>query len=260
MKLFYKFIMLILICSSLVHCNKRDLSLVAKTLHLTISGQDYNLSGDKSLINNLVEFMDKLDPDESDGWGNFGFNDKRSTLNAQSHGLISSISLNPGNYTIGSNSNGNFNFTTLDQFFGTNLSFGVTSSAGTNTAQIYIPNNFEVTMPPNGDTVSKNQGFIINWTVDSNPLNDKGVYIELFYSVHYNQLYNLSVTGESMVKRYLVPDNGSLNISASDLAIFQPGKLEITIKKGNYHNFVVSDKNFPVLFEISSLIGVDLVD
>lgn len=114
---------------------------------------------------------------------------------------------------------------------------------------LYVPNLFEITGPieSNLATISKNSGTYINWSIDTNPNNDKGVLIEISYSAQLNKIYDTASAKQNVIKHFLSQDNGYFEMGPIFLSEFPNAEvIELTVTKGNYANLLLHGKNFPI--------------
>lgn len=244
-------------------CDKSDLIKLNTSLGLsTIIGAEVNLDGDPTLIENYISFLDNYDETNNAGNGQVSFNYQALKLNL--HAIspsVRNITINPGNYSVNVDQNNNFNLYIDNTYFGTNLTLSLTSSLDSTSEQVYIPEDFTVSSPINSSVVSRAAGINVQWNVDTNSLNNKGVIIELSYDIGMEKLLDPSVVGENIVKRYLVRDVGTLNFSSADLSDFPNCRwLKINVAKGNYQNFVINGKNMPFVFINKKQLSVELTD
>ncbi|MCC6815635.1 MAG: hypothetical protein IT267_04430 [Saprospiraceae bacterium] len=225
------------------------------------------LEGDQALIDNFELFLDNFDPADSDGDLGLDCNGEYISLNGQSK-LINQISINSNQHiinNISSQANIPSGFTKgfQNSYFGSILNFELSNQTSQYNTSLYIPNNFSVINPTSNITaVSKSTGFNIDWTVDPNPLNNKGVAIEIFYSIQQEKIYNSNVTGENIVRTFLVPDNGHFVVTPQILINFPPcNSLLISVAKGNYTSVLLSNsKNLPIFYKQKYQIGLKLTN
>ncbi len=114
---------------------------------------------------------------------------------------------------------------------------------------LYVPNLFEITGPieSNLASISKISGTYIQWGIDANPNNDKGIFIEISSNAQLNKILDSTATNIDVTKYFLTPDNGYFDISSSILSEFPIGStIEVTLTKGNYINILLHGKNFPI--------------
>ncbi len=237
-------------------CTKSD---VNHSIYSIINNK-YSLIGDQTLIDSFYTFLDKYDSTLIIGNGQVNFSNIRTTLWAYAiNDEIASININPGNYIINpTNPDKNFNFNTNSTFLGSTINVTVLSSTAVNTsAQVYLPSDFSYSPSPSDSSFSRSHDITFSWTTDPN--NYKGVLIELFYDVSLNSLYNPNVTGNNIVKRFLVPDNGSYTISSAYLSQFPACRLSVKISKGNYYSFDINGKQFPMIFANTKQYSIDLI-
>jgi hypothetical protein len=128
----------------------------------------------------------------------------------------------------------------LKSLFGTEAYFDVNiPKIGSFKEQLYVPHllNASILMQ-DGASVSKVAGLTLNWEVDRNPLNNKGVLVELYYDAFANKSTDIkasSLPSQSISKYIVVPDDGNYHLSESDFAEL-PSNVNITIKiyRGNF--------------------------
>lgn len=243
-------------------CSKPEANSILSYAIGSVIGQTYNLNGDSILVQNLVNFLEI--GEDGDGGGFINFENSKLMVNASSKEEVNTLIISPGNIVVLANQNGNINGifpNTNNQYFGSNINIGISSTNYGQNYTLYMPHDFTVISPTIGSIVSKSSGFTLEWTTDSNPLNDKGVLIELTFDLEYNILFDPNLSGDSMVKRFLVPDNGSYTISSSDLMEFPKCKgIFVSVQKGDYKNYVINSKNFPIALINKKMLPVEFIN
>jgi hypothetical protein len=143
----------------------------------------------------------------------------------------------------------------LKNLFGTEAYFTVNiPNIGASKEKLYVPNLLKASiLMKDGYPVTKSSGLALNWAVDRNPLNDKGVLVELFYDASANKSTNVnasSLPSQSITKYIVVPDDGNYLLSKVDLAEL-PSNANITIKiyRGNFKTATIGKEQ-----EISLLV------
>lgn len=142
----------------------------------------------------------------------------------------------------------------LASLYGTKAIFQLnTTQTGDIQEQIYVPKQMDarISIDNNVAGVSKQTGLSVNWTTDSNPLNDKGILIELFYDAYTNKSVstNPAALPNNNVTQYIVvADNGNYTLTSSDL-VNLPSNTNITIKihRRNFRTVNVGKENINLL-------------
>lgn len=228
-----------------------------------ITSTNHSWSGDKGLIQQLVDFYTKTHDDKkllgdiliqkhnSRSDGKFDMNTTVNAYIKSDSNAVVSLSSNDGtSYILEKYSNGNFSIRNSHEekfkLYGKTVNVeskkGVTFRSDTiidwNTS-LYIPQSLVVTCFNEPDLqISKNTGKNITWIPDNNSANDKGVIIRLTYNPLYEKLFpnTGSLSNTDFERLIVVKDNGSYQLTAADLSDFQTplNGLEITLFRGNF--------------------------
>lgn len=109
----------------------------------------------------------------------------------------------------------------LAALYGQEVGFNIQKSPSSINEKLYIPKplNAQLVFYDNQTYVAKTKGAIIEWEIDRNPQNDKGVLIELFYDATFNKALpglQENLPTKSIKKYIVVPDNGRYELSLKD--------------------------------------------
>ena len=137
----------------------------------------------------------------------------------------------------------------LVSLYGTKATFQLnTTQTGDIQEQMYVPKQMDarISIDNNVAGVSKQTGLSVNWTTDNDPLNDKGILIELFYDAYTNKSVSTNPTAlpnDNVIQYVVVPDNGNYTLTSSDL-VNLPSNTNITIKihRGNFRTVNIGQK------------------
>lgn len=206
-------------------------------------------SGDPSLVQKLQAFID------NDGNGpsiNLQSDAKRFSFSARFSKIYENPSLNVlqspflrSTFDINMNINPDAtvfssNDPNLKSLFGTEAYFDVNiPNAGSWKEKIYVPNLLNATINmQDGTSVTKSNGLELNWEIDKNPLNDKGVLIELYYDPFTNKSVSSNpnnLPNQAISKYIAVSDYGQYHLNSTDFAEL-PSNANITVKiyRGNF--------------------------
>ncbi len=105
-----------------------------------------------------------------------------------------------------------------------------------------------VTYPAPGDTVSRSAGFTITWA----PVDDvDGVYLSISDTSR--------AIGSKAIFREIAGNTGHYDVTPEELATMKPGRLDITLGRGNVHVGQVENRPYRLVFGSGQDLDVRLV-
>lgn len=212
-----------------------------------------SIEGDSILIEKFITHLGFLEDSNR-----AGFIEMTSTsINPGFHALVDSTSIIY--YSNSNNESFNVQKTIQSDYFnmypsiqlhcGSTVEFSGNYNGLMWDTSLYVPELFEITGPieSNFASISKNSGTYIQWDIDPNTNNDKGIFLEVSYSSQLNKIFDSTATNFDVSKYYLTPDNGYFDLNSSILSDFPiESVIEVTLTKGNYTNLMLHGKNFPI--------------
>ena len=114
---------------------------------------------------------------------------------------------------------------------------------------LYIPKLLNLNRSPRTEGFSKSAGLTLTWDVDNNPLNDKGVLINISYTALPERVGNANLPNYNIDKVIIVKDDGSYTLSSKDLAEFPtPSRhLSVSVYRGNFRLSDYNSQNLPLM-------------
>ena len=253
----------ILICVIFFTCCKSKLA--HKFLFRKGNSANVNLSGNQVLIKQFLNFLDNYSIEDSDGDIDLDADaNDYITVNGGSDTFeifkINDPAISIQEDTYNPSSPVSFRKHFINNYRGSMVNLKLIKSGFQMDSNLYLPLNYSILYPDtNTFILHKSTGFNINWTTDPNPLNNKGVLIELNYSLNNHRVLDSTLQGTDVRRRFLVDDKGSFFITPQILNDFPECRwLQITVVKGNYINFKVYNKNLPILYKDVKLLSFEL--